>query len=57
MTSIAGAADEKPGGERLPISKSATTAKCSANTAKTAPHREEFQALDFLFKGTFFARR
>jgi predicted pyridoxine 5'-phosphate oxidase superfamily flavin-nucleotide-binding protein len=34
------------------MSKTATTAKCSANTATTAVHREAFQALDLLFVGT-----
>ena len=34
------------------MSKTATIAKCSANTAMTAVHREAFQALDFLFVGT-----
>jgi hypothetical protein len=34
------------------MSKTATTAKCSANTATTAVHREAFQVLDLLFVGT-----
>ena len=53
---MAGAVDGKPGGERVCISKRATTARCSANTATAALHREDFQALDSLFAGTFLNR-
>ena len=54
---MAGAVEGNPVGERVCISKSATTATCSTNTAKAAPNREVLHALDSLFAGTFLQRR